>query len=101
MRWCWARAGTPRLHGSLASSLAWRLQFPDNPGGETIAYKFERLDFKATERKLDAFYAEFEPIADRRSRSIRDPSEPGSHRERPTLGKAAKGGLHPRHKSRV
>ena len=77
-----------------------RLQFPDNPGGETSACKFERLDSKATERKLNAFYAEFEPIADRRSRSIQPP-EAGSHRERPTLGKAAKGGVYPRHKSRV
>ena len=40
-----------------------RLRFPDSPGGGSIAYNFESLDFKATERKLNAFYAEFEPIA--------------------------------------
>jgi len=40
-----------------------RLQFPDSPGGGSIAYNFESLDFKATERKLNAFYAEFGPIA--------------------------------------
>ena len=39
-----------------------RLRFPDSPGGGSIAYNFESLDFKATERKLNAFYAEFEPI---------------------------------------
>ena len=45
-----------------------RLRFPDTPGGRSIAYNFESLDFKATERKLNAFYAEFEPIASDKSR---------------------------------
>src|SRR5436305_6971024 len=40
-----------------------RLRFPDTPDARTIAYNFESLDFKAVERKLSAFYAEFEPIA--------------------------------------
>lgn len=40
-----------------------RLSFPDSPGGGNIAYNFESLDFKATERKLNAFYAEFEAAA--------------------------------------
>lgn len=40
-----------------------RLRFPDNPGAGTIAYYFESLDFRATERKLSAFYAEFESVA--------------------------------------
>jgi transcriptional regulator with XRE-family HTH domain len=40
-----------------------RLRFPENPGGGSIAYHFESLDFKATERKLNAFYAEFEMVA--------------------------------------
>jgi transcriptional regulator with XRE-family HTH domain len=38
-----------------------RLRFPDNPGGVSIEYHFESLNFNATERKLNAFYAEFEP----------------------------------------
>src|ERR1700739_2074958 len=38
-----------------------RLRFPDNPGGGSVAYNFESLNFNATERKLNAFYAEFEP----------------------------------------
>jgi len=38
-----------------------RLRFPDNPAGGIIAYHFESLNFNATERKLNAFYAEFEP----------------------------------------
>jgi len=40
-----------------------RLRFPESPGGGSIAYNFESLDFKATERKLNAFFAEFEPVA--------------------------------------
>jgi transcriptional regulator with XRE-family HTH domain len=38
-----------------------RIRFPERPGGGEIAYHFESLDFKATERKLNAFLAEFEP----------------------------------------
>lgn len=37
-----------------------RLRFPESPGGGPVAYFFESLDFKTTERKLNAFYAEFE-----------------------------------------
>lgn len=40
-----------------------RLRFPESPGQSTNAYYFESLDFKATERKLNAFYAEFESVA--------------------------------------
>jgi transcriptional regulator with XRE-family HTH domain len=39
-----------------------RLRFPDSAGSSVIAYNFESLDFKASERKLNAFYAEFEPL---------------------------------------
>ena len=39
-----------------------RFRFPESPGGGSVAYNFESLDFNATERKLNAFYAEFEPI---------------------------------------
>jgi transcriptional regulator with XRE-family HTH domain len=42
---------------------AERLRFPDNSGGP-IAYHFESLDFKATERKLNAYYADFEALPD-------------------------------------
>ncbi|MBZ5653384.1 MAG: cupin domain-containing protein [Acidobacteriia bacterium] len=50
-----------------------RLRFPDSPGGGCIAYNFESLDFKATERKLNAFYAEFEPISSDKSRPHQHP----------------------------
>ena len=38
-----------------------RLRFPAISGGP-VAYHFESLDFKATERKINGFYAEFEPV---------------------------------------
>lgn len=44
-----------------------RLRFPENPGGGG-AYNFESLDFNATDRKLNAFYAEFEPMAREKAR---------------------------------
>ena len=40
-----------------------RLRFPESTGAGSIAYQFESLDFKATERKLSGYYADFEPIA--------------------------------------
>lgn len=42
---------------------AERLRFPESPGRGPVAYHFESLDFKANERKLNAFYAEFEVVA--------------------------------------
>jgi transcriptional regulator with XRE-family HTH domain len=39
-----------------------RLRFPEMPSGGPVAYFFESLDFKTTERKLNAFYAEFEAV---------------------------------------
>lgn len=38
-----------------------RMRFPATSGGP-VAYHFESLDFKATERKINGFYAEFEPV---------------------------------------
>ena len=38
------------------------------------AYNFESLDFNATERKLNAFYAEFEPIS---SENVKPHQHPG------------------------
>lgn len=41
-----------------------RIRFPDAPDGGKVAYFFESLDFNATERKMNAFHADFQPIAD-------------------------------------
>jgi len=39
-----------------------RMRFPERPGGE-VSYWFESLDFAANERRLNAFLAEFQPVA--------------------------------------
>jgi len=36
-----------------------RTSFPERPGSESSSYWFESLDFKASERKLNSFFAEF------------------------------------------
>lgn len=41
---------------------AERVRFPEKPNGRDIAYYFECLDFKSTERKSSAFLAEFETV---------------------------------------
>ncbi len=50
-----------------------RLRFPESSGGGNIAYNFESLDFNATERKLNAFYAEFEPVSAEKARPHQHP----------------------------
>lgn len=40
-----------------------RIRFPERPGGGEVSYWFESLDFMATERKLNAFLAEFQSVA--------------------------------------
>jgi transcriptional regulator with XRE-family HTH domain len=40
-----------------------RLRFPESPSAGQSAYTFESLDFKATERKMNSFFAEFEAEA--------------------------------------
>ena len=40
-----------------------RLRLPDRPGAENPSFFFESLDFPVSDRKMDAYYAEFEPHA--------------------------------------
>ena len=40
-----------------------RQRFPERPGTSEISYFFETLDYGATPRKLNAYYAEFQKIA--------------------------------------
>jgi transcriptional regulator with XRE-family HTH domain len=40
-----------------------RLRFPEQPGSRQLSYWFESLDFAANGRKLNAFLAEFQPVA--------------------------------------
>ena len=46
-----------------------RMRFPEAPNGGSIAYNFECLDFKAVDRKLNAFYADFESVAPEKIRA--------------------------------
>ena len=45
-----------------------RQRFPDKPATNDVSYFFESLDFAATERKLNAYYADFQPIAPDKAR---------------------------------
>jgi len=40
-----------------------RLRFPEKPGGQDVPYYFECLEYPAVERKLNAYHAEFQPLA--------------------------------------
>lgn len=48
-----------------------RLRLPDRPGKTSPAYFFESLDFPVTDRKMEAYYAEFQRNS--------EPTEPHSH----------------------
>lgn len=39
-----------------------RQRFPDAPDAKDVNYHFESLDFPAKDRRLNAYYAEFEPL---------------------------------------
>ena len=39
-----------------------RVRFPERPGAQDVPYYFECLDYKATERKMSVFVAEFQEI---------------------------------------
>jgi len=39
-----------------------RLRFPERPNSPEVPYYFECLDYRNTERKLSAFYAEFQDL---------------------------------------
>lgn len=39
-----------------------RIQLPERQGAEDVAYRFESLDYPATERRFNSYYAEFFPV---------------------------------------
>ena len=39
-----------------------RQRFPERPGGKEVSFFFESLDFTAVERRLHAYYADFQPV---------------------------------------
>ncbi|MEO8669630.1 MAG: cupin domain-containing protein [Bauldia sp.] len=48
-----------------------RIRLPERPGEESPSYFFESLDFPVTDRKMEAYYAEFEGQL--------EPTEPHKH----------------------
>ncbi len=40
-----------------------RQRFPDKPATNDVSYFFESLDFLAMEKKINAYYADFQPIS--------------------------------------
>lgn len=45
-----------------------RQRFPERPGVRDASFYFESLDFHAVERRLNAYYAEFEPVPAEKAR---------------------------------
>jgi len=50
-----------------------RQRFPEKPEAGEVAFHFECLDFPAVERKLNAYYAEFHPLAPEKVRLHQHP----------------------------
>jgi len=50
-----------------------RLRFPESPDLEETAFDFESLDFLATDRKFNAYLAEFKPLGQERVRVHQHP----------------------------
>ena len=50
-----------------------RVALPERPGTRDVAYRFESLDFTATERRFNAYLAEFFPVADEAMRPHHHP----------------------------
>ena len=40
-----------------------RVELPDRPGARDLAFRFASLDYSATERRFNAYYADFLPVA--------------------------------------
>jgi transcriptional regulator with XRE-family HTH domain len=52
---------------------AERKRFPERPDGRDISFYFESLDFAAVERKLNAYYAEFQQLPPDKARPHHHP----------------------------
>ena len=42
---------------------AERVQLPEQPGARDISYRFESLDYPATERRFNSYFADFLPVS--------------------------------------
>src|SRR3954464_7104353 len=52
-----------------------RVRLPERPDAREVAYRFESLDYPATERRFNAYYAEFSRVA---REALRLHSHPGA-----------------------
>lgn len=50
-----------------------RMKFPERPGSQDVPYYFECLDYRATERKLSAYLAEFQELAAEKAKPHQHP----------------------------
>ncbi len=50
-----------------------RQRFPDRPATKDVSYYFESLDFPANERRMNAYFADFEPIEPEKARIHQHP----------------------------
>ena len=63
---------------------ATRVPLPERPGARHVAYRFESLDYPATERRFNSFFAEF--FLSRRPICVRTPI-PESNSSTPSRGR--------------
>jgi transcriptional regulator with XRE-family HTH domain len=52
---------------------AERKRFPERADGRDVSFYFESLDFAAVERKINAYYAEFQPLEPGKARAHKHP----------------------------
>jgi transcriptional regulator with XRE-family HTH domain len=71
-----------------------RVALPERPGTGDVAYRFESLDFAATERKFNAYLAEFFAVADDAMRPHHHPGVEFVHTLRGTLAIHMNGDVH-------
>jgi transcriptional regulator with XRE-family HTH domain len=71
-----------------------RVAMPERPGTRDVAYRFESLDFTATERRFNAYLAEFFPVADDALRPHHHPGVEFIHTLHGTLGVHMNGDVH-------
>jgi len=50
-----------------------RVRFPERPGTQEVPYFFECLDYRATERKLSAYVAEFQELSGEKVKAHQHP----------------------------
>jgi transcriptional regulator with XRE-family HTH domain len=61
--------GNERRHVVALVRRGERQRFPERPGVRDASYHFESLDFPAVDRKLNAYYAEFNEVTEGRART--------------------------------